>query len=42
MGSWTFQNGCIQEKVTLKKCKYTEKVFMCLVFAVVNPAIDGV
>ena len=31
-----------REKVTLTKCKYTEKVRLCLGVSVVTPIIDGV
>ena len=31
-----------REKVTLTKCKYTDKVHLCLGFSVVTPIIDGV
>ena len=31
-----------KEKITLKKCKYTEEFHLCLGVAVVNPVIDGV
>ena len=42
-GKLDVSNGMYsREKVTLAKCKYTEKVRLCLGVAVVNPVIAGV
>ena len=42
-GKLEVSNGTYsREKVTLTKCKYTDKVCLCLGVAVVTPVIDGV